>query len=156
MSGTNWVAVGGLALAALSIVKDFLLERTRRKREFELKRYEVTFLEKHRAFADLFAAMTDIFHAASDHGGRDDLRKAYHVESNALHGLMPFLPVSDHEWLGKRATEIEGLARDLWNSTESAKDPGEMARLHDAFYEKMGDFRTKLFSKLFRDADLRL
>src|SRR5438552_716251 len=114
MTGSEWITLGSLFVAALSVASSVILEGWRARQATSLKRYEVTFLEKRKAFAELFGAFRALFYAAKAQGPHPQLGDAFGAEVNALHGLMPFLPKSDHPWLIERANEIERLAQEIW------------------------------------------
>jgi len=74
----------------------------------------------------------------------EELAAAMGKQASAFYGLLPFLPVEDHEWAKRRANEIESHFNATWYAPDTERK--ERARVYSELIETV---RKELFAKLF-------
>jgi hypothetical protein len=143
-----WLGIGGLAVAALTLILNFFIEIYRSKKQLELKKYEVEFLERRKSFVEFFRTVrrTTVIIRNPKFAGQDleTLSEAMQEQYAAIYGLMPFLPVADHDWARGRATELDSLLNAIWYGS-----PSENKERVAVFERLLETVRKELFSKLF-------
>ncbi|MGH9317351.1 MAG: hypothetical protein ACRD1P_09610 [Thermoanaerobaculia bacterium] len=115
---------------------------------WQLKKYEVTFLHKRQGLGELLAAFRKVLALALRHVTPREMEDGYTDVDNAVYGLLPFLPKSDHNWLIDRSNEIELLLDHIWEGQETLSTSPFSAQYGD-YEEKVAALRIDLFSKLF-------
>jgi hypothetical protein len=150
MNSSDWIALGALLVTAVTIVSNYLLQWSRAGLDAELKKFEVTFLEKRRAFADLFRVLRRLRGLAINAQQTKDSEfwGALEEVADSVHGVMPFLKQADHDWLLRETNEIE---KELDNIRSEWKRPGAQpifTRLEPVLTQISG-LRGELFTRLF-------
>jgi len=148
-----WIGIGGLAVAALTIVLNFAIEIFKQRKELERKKYEVEFLERRKSFAELCGALRSLLLlAARRRTDAEEIKTSWQQfweasdeAATAFYEVIPFLPTSDHAWLDDQSKRFEQAIATIWSDL----NPETQYALIKKTEASLSVLRKELFDRLF-------
>lgn len=158
-SADKWIPRLSLLVALASIGGSIYLQRAAAKDQVKLKRYEVTFLEKRRNFADLNRHLSEVVGVATHPykvpGDPDGVYRKWITEygetanklDRSAYEVQPFLDAEGRRWLQKELEELFSMWASM--STDQSLPEAVWKENLAIMHERTKAFKEELFARLF-------
>jgi len=108
----NWVPILSLLLALVSVLATSYNQYQTSKSNFDIKRFEITYIEKRKAYSE-FMARLDTYLLLSAPGKDESFVKTGLEIEKGYYLLQPFLPESDRVKINNRFREIMKIIHNI-------------------------------------------